>query len=110
MLMRHDNVTKRPRAHDNQQPPIVHEWHHLARWKGPGFGTQMIDGLISVGLAQHFETEALAVRPAFFSESLDSSMRKQMIRSLKEELTSETYDHNRWFFGRGEFPIQAGYS
>jgi uncharacterized protein YjaZ len=30
---------------------IAHEWHHLARWRGPGYGETIAEAIISEGLA-----------------------------------------------------------
>lgn len=88
---------------------IFHEWHHLARWRGPGYGQTLMEALISEGLAQHFEVEVGGCEPAFFSIFLDPLVRKQMLGALRREISDTAYDHNRWFFGKGEFPFQAGY-
>ena len=47
-------------------PTIFHEWHHLARWRGPGYGKTLLEVMISEGLAQHFEVEVGGGEPPVF--------------------------------------------
>lgn len=88
---------------------IAHEWHHLARWRGPGYGTNLVEVIISEGLAQHFEIECFLGPPSFFSIVLTPEQRSQIFQSFKSELKRSGFDYSRWFFGKGEFPFQAGY-
>jgi uncharacterized protein YjaZ len=88
---------------------IAHEWHHLARWQGPGFGTLLADYIISEGLAQQFEVECFPGPPTFFSVFLTEQDRSLILEKFKEEWNTKDVDNSRWFFGKGEFPFQAGY-
>lgn len=88
---------------------IAHEWHHLARWKGPGYGSTLAEAIISEGLAQHFEVECFSGPPPFYSIVLREPERTNIVSKFNSEASSSAYDHDRWFFGRGEFPFLAGY-
>lgn len=88
---------------------IAHEWHHLARWKGPGYGTTLPEVVISEGLAQHFEVDCFPGPPSYFSVVLTEEQRTEILRKFIIEFQLPTFDHARWFFGKGEFPFQAGY-
>lgn len=97
-----DWVTHLPRA-------IAHEWHHLARWRGPGYGSTLVDTIISEGLAQHFEVECFPGSPSFYSRFLSESQRRDAVRAFLKESADPDYDHSRWFFGSHELPFLAGY-
>ncbi|MDP7320879.1 MAG: DUF2268 domain-containing putative Zn-dependent protease [Bacteriovoracaceae bacterium] len=88
---------------------VFHEWHHLARWRGIGYGKALLEVMISEGLAQHFEVEVDKGNPSFFSQFLTSEQRNNMFACLKNEYRDPSFDHSRWFFGKGEFPFQGGY-
>ena len=88
---------------------LYHEWHHLARRRGPGYGKSLLEALISEGLALHFEIEVEGKEPPFFADFLEQDVRYKMIDILKIEYSDTQYDHWRWFFGKGEFPFLAGY-
>jgi uncharacterized protein YjaZ len=88
---------------------IAHEWHHLARWRGPGYGTTLPEVIISEGLAQHFEIDCFPGPPSFFSTVLSDKQRSEILAAFIREFQISNYDHARWFFGKGEFPFQAGY-
>lgn len=88
---------------------IAHEFHHLARWRGCGYGTSLSEVVISEGLAQHFEIEVFPGPPTFYSEFLKEEQRRLIFSKFVDEYHSTEYDHSRWFFGGGEFPFQAGY-
>jgi len=88
---------------------IAHEWHHIARWRGPGYGTTLATVIISEGLAQHFEVDCFPGPPSFFSSFLNDRNRASILASFIREFNAPEFDHRRWFFGKGEFPFQAGY-
>lgn len=88
---------------------IAHEWHHLARWRGPGYGSTLVDTIISEGLAQHFEIECFPGLPSFYSRFLAESQRQDAINAFLKESSDPVYDHSRWFFGSHELPFLAGY-
>ncbi len=88
---------------------IAHEWHHLARWRGPGYGKTLAEVVISEGLAQHFEVDCFPGPASFFSSFLKGEERSEILAAFIREFGSVEFDHARWFFGKGEFPFQAGY-
>jgi len=87
----------------------AHEWHHLARWRGPGYGKTLSTVMISEGLAQHFEVDCFPGAPSFFSSFLAEKERAKIRETFIREFYGSQFDHSRWFFGKGEFPFQAGY-
>ena len=88
---------------------IAHEWHHLARWRGPGYGTTLPQVIISEGLAQHFEMDCFPGPPSFYSSYLSDEKRSTILTTFISEFHESAFDHARWFFGKGEFLFQAGY-
>ena len=91
---------------------IAHELHHVARWRGPGYGTTLAETIISEGLAQHFEATCFPGPPNFFSVCLKDDERKEILNAFISEFHTQKYDwndHSIWFFGSGKFPFLAGY-
>jgi hypothetical protein len=91
---------------------LAHELHHAMRSRGRGYGSTLGEALVSEGLSQCYEEEvgcptpnyALAVRgPALLT----------LAGRARNELWSEPYDHQKWFFGSRtdtSYPWWGGYS
>ena len=91
--------------------PLVHEMHHIARWQGPGYGSTLLEAMVSEGLAGHFETEVLGGKPSrFYVKFTKGEIQKLLIRARKE-FNKRTYNHSDWFFGNKKLkiPRHAGY-
>lgn len=88
---------------------LYHEWHHLARWQGPGYGKTLMEVIISEGLAQHFEVEVTGGEPSFYTNVLTEEQRTKLLDVLAKDYDDSDYDHYIWFFGKGDFPFLAGY-
>ncbi|HID67809.1 MAG TPA: hypothetical protein EYP31_06040, partial [Roseibacterium sp.] len=52
---------------------LYHEFHHVLRWDGPGYGKTLGEALISEGLAQHFVHEMLDCAPEPWERALSNS-------------------------------------
>lgn len=90
-------------------PILAHELHHARRWRGPGYGSTLLEALVSEGLAQHFEAEERGEPPPYAHPATDLNalwMRAQV------ELDSFTYSHPAWFYGSeaAGLPRWAGYA
>lgn len=80
-------------------PPLAaHELHHAARWRGPGYGTTLLEAMISEGLADHFAMELLGAPLAPWSDALPAGETARYLALAGPELDGP-YNHDRWFFG-----------
>lgn len=88
---------------------LAHELHHVRRWRGPGYGTTLLEALVSEGLAQHYETEERGGLPPYARISADLD---ELWRRAQPVLDSADYGHPVWFFGSeaGGPPRWAGYA
>lgn len=85
---------------------IAHELHHLARWSGPGYGTTLLDSLVSEGLATLHETEYMGREPVYARAVRDLDALWHEV----EPLLDRTDLHAQYFFGAPGVPQWAGYS
>lgn len=88
---------------------LAHELHHVRRWRGPGYGTTLLEALVSEGLAQHYEAGERGGLPPYASIPADLD---GLWHRAEAELDSTDYGHPAWFFGSeaGGLPRWAGYA
>lgn len=85
---------------------LVHEFHHLIRWDGPGYGKSLGEALVSEGLAGHFVLQVLGGKP----DPWDAVNPSQgLARRASNEWSRLGYDHAEWFFGSGKIRKWSGY-
>lgn len=91
---------------------VSHELHHAARWQAVGYGNSLSRALVSEGLAEHFETEMWGGEPSPWANALsDRQLQTYVQKAILEIRTNDTgYDHDRWFYGKGDLPMWTGYS
>ena len=91
---------------------IAHELHHCMRRIRPGYGKTLLEAMVSEGLADHFDYEINHKNPQPWTVALNKEQIKNMLEKAKVEFYSKRYDHQAWFFGRGNIniPRWAGYS
>lgn len=85
---------------------LVHEFHHLIRWDGPGYGRSLGEALVSEGLAGHFVLQVLGGRPDPWDATVPSS---GLTRRVIKEWSRLDYNHGEWFFGKGDIRKWSGY-
>lgn len=85
---------------------MLHEFHHLLRWDGPGYGKSLGEALVSEGLAGHFVTGILGGPPDPWDAVTPAS---GIARRAITEWAHPNYDHEEWFFGRGKMRRWTGY-
>lgn len=86
--------------------------HHSARIRrGPGYGTTLLEALVTEGLADHF-AEELYPQPAGFpwNHALTRSQLVEQWTKARSQLHDDRYDHERWFFGGAKTPRWTGYT
>lgn len=85
---------------------LVHEFHHVMRWRGPGCHGDLGDMLVSEGLAQLFEEEVTGVRPIYSQVPISSvGMAK-----ANAELHRIEFSQAKWFFGTEDITKWFGYA
>ena len=85
---------------------LVHEYHHAMRWRGPGCGGDLAHMLVSEGLAQLFEEEALGEAP-FFSRV---AIKEDEVTRARASLYSQPFSQAKWFFGSDGITRHFGYT
>ena len=91
---------------------VAHELHHALRWDALGLdaaGT-LLDALVAEGLAGRFVNELYGNAPEPWERALGPSDIARLARDALEEADAPDYDHDAWFFGRGNKPRWAGYT
>ncbi len=90
---------------------VLHELHHAVRWKNPGYGSTLLEAMVSEGLADHFAIAVLGVSPPPWSAALTQNQKSALRAKADSELNSTQYGHARWFFGStSDIPNWAGYT
>ncbi len=85
---------------------------YVSPGRGPGFGSTLLEALISEGLACQFETEISAGEIPFYAQALSPEEMSRLFEQAKPELHSDSYGHAKWFFGNAQtgIPRHTGYS
>ncbi len=90
---------------------IAHEMHHAMRMQTIGYGETLLDGIISEGLADHFDEEIYGKRiPGIWTAALSSEDIHLYLKKAKSMFNSTEYNHAEWFFGTDKIPKWTGYS
>lgn len=96
--------------HQSLLRAIFHEFHHVLRWDGPGYGRTLGEALASEGLAQHFVHEMMDCPAEPWEQAIDETeLLKAQLLAL-QRFEAENYDHSEWFFGAKELSQWTGYS
>ncbi|MCT8266841.1 DUF2268 domain-containing protein [Afifella sp. JA880] len=103
------NPALRPNADMSLERMFAHELHHAARWDGPGYGASLGEALVSEGLAGHFVQELFGGPPEPWERLPDDDIRPHSAR-VADEWDRTDYNHEAWFYGRGDLPRWLGYS
>jgi Predicted Zn-dependent protease (DUF2268) len=89
---------------------VFHEFHHVLRWDGPGYGETLGEALVSEGLAQHFVHQLEACAPEPWEIAVPRSRLKEYAPKAGASYDDSEYSHSEWFFGSGDLPNWLGYS
>lgn len=91
---------------------LAHELHHAVRWANPGYGGTLGEALITEGLAAHFEIEVFGGKPNMWDIAVRGKLLQKLLSRARRVLSSDTYNHNDWFFGnvKRSIPRWAGYA
>ena len=88
---------------------LAHELHHCARWASVGYGSTLLEAIVSEGLADHFDIEVNSGAPKPWSIAMSESELQSMMLKAEQEFNSD-YNHSDWFYGSKEIPRWTGYS
>jgi uncharacterized protein YjaZ len=91
---------------------LAHELHHSMRWRNPGYGENLLDAMISEGLADHFDLEVYGENLQPWSSALDENQISELKKKAESEYANSEYDHMAWFYGSEEMgiPRWSGYA
>lgn len=89
---------------------VVHELHHVLRWRGPGYGTTLGEAMVSEGLAGHFCRQLYNSAPELWEASLSRAQFEACAEQARQSWHDPHYHHGAWFFGHGHLPRWAGYN
>ena len=92
-------------------PLLVHEMHHARRTRLVGYGSTLLEAVVSEGLADYFSMEVAGVEPPIWSVSVQGETLDHWILKASEVWQEPGYRHDDWFFGtHPDIPRWAGYS
>lgn len=89
---------------------VYHEFHHVLRWDGPGYGETLGEALVSEGLAQVFVHEMMDCPPEPWEAMPSGVDLRALCLRAHAAFDATGYDHDAWFFGAGDLPDGAGYA
>ena len=89
---------------------LAHELHHCARWANIGYGSTLLEAIVSEGLADHFDIEINGGVPKLWDTAIQREGLETLLEMAKLEFTNSDYDHAAWFYGSAKIPRWAGYS
>jgi hypothetical protein len=96
---------------DRLPPLAAHELHHAKRFRGPGYGSTLLEAMVSEGLADHFSIELLGAPVPPWSDAFPIDETARYLDLARPELDSTSYDHDRWFFSASpQLPRWTGYT
>lgn len=88
----------------------AHELHHVARFRGPGYGNTLLEAMVSEGLADHFALERHSQPPPPWTMALSADQYSTWLARARLEFDSPGYNHAAWFFGSLQTPRWTGYT
>ena len=91
-------------------PTIAHEMHHAKRRRTVGYGSSLLQAMITEGMADSFSMEVYKINPPIWSTVLTASELENWIQTARVNWNETPYNHNEWFFGISEIPRWTGYA
>ncbi|PTA66906.1 hypothetical protein C8263_15645 [Deinococcus arcticus] len=87
---------------------LAHELHHAARWRSVGYGSTLLEALVSEGLAQHHERLERRETPIYAQPTTDLNR----LWARASPALQGPYTHHAWFFGSEDqdLPRWGGYA
>lgn len=93
-------------------PPVTaHELHHVARWRGPGYGVTLLEALVSEGLADRFAIELLGTPVQPWSDAFPEDQTSHYLARARAQFDDPAFDFFGWFLGTDpSLPHWTGYT
>ena len=89
---------------------IYHEMNHVARWQHTGFGSTLLEVMITEGLASVFAKEQWKSGKDPWSGYSKKELNNLLdIFKQRKKSNDATYNHEEWFYGTGKLPRWIGY-
>lgn len=90
---------------------VAHELHHAKRFRGPGYGSTLLEACVSEGLADRFAIELLGADVSPWSTALTAADLEAWLTRASAEFNRANYGHSAWFFGTSpDIPRWTGYA
>ena len=94
------------RWRENLPGTVAHELNHAARWRSAGYGSTLLQALVSEGLATVYESIMTGHTPPYAEARGDFH---EVWTEAAPLLHTTGYGHATWFFGEGHLPRWTGY-
>ena len=92
-------------------PTIAHEMHHAKRRRSVGYGTSLLQAMVTEGLADSFSMEIFGIAPPIWCTALSASDLEYWKETASTTWNDTPYNHEKWFYGvSNEIPRWTGYS
>jgi uncharacterized protein YjaZ len=92
-------------------PLLAHEMHHVMRFRTAGFNSNLLEAMVTEGLADQFSIEVAGIDPPIWSTALNPEELEIWSERARAQWFDGGYNHGAWFFGTGgEITRWAGYS
>ena len=89
---------------------IYHEMNHVARWQRIGFGSTLLEVIVTEGLATVFAKEQWKSGKDPWSNYSKKEITNLLdIFKQRKKNNDATYNHEEWFYGAGKLPRFLGY-
>jgi hypothetical protein len=95
---------------DDMLRAVYHEFHHVLRWDGPGYGASLGEALVSEGLAQVFVHEMMDCPPEPWEVMPEGVDLRALCLRADAAFDDTDYDHEAWFFGATDVLDGTGYA
>jgi uncharacterized protein YjaZ len=91
-------------------PMLAHEMHHAMRFRTVGYGQNLLEAMVTEGLADQFAIEVAGIDPPIWSMALSEAELEVWSKRAREQWFETPYDHDAWFFGTRDIPRWTGYA
>lgn len=89
----------------------AHELHHAARWRSAGYGSTLLEAMVSEGMADRFAEEVLGGALPPWSHAFGPDSTALLLGRARPEFDSRSYNHAKWFFDADpSLPRWTGYT
>jgi len=92
------------------QRMVAHEYHHVLRMNGAGYGRTLFEVIVSEGLAGRFAQELFQSDAEPWECGVPVTALPPYVRQVLADRDRPTFDYPEWFFGAGDLPRWLGYT